>query len=84
MSEAPIEPIFHGMMNGLAQGLDELLNGTDGKGKIVFALFMAEAGRIEGGRVNYISNGHREDMISMVREWLQRAEGAIDGQGGTA
>jgi hypothetical protein len=35
----------------------------------------AEFGKIEGGRVNYISNGNREDMLAMMREYLARAEG---------
>lgn len=39
---------------------------------------------MEGGRVNYISNGNREDMISMVREWLGRVMGGFGGKAGRA
>ncbi|MBT9472101.1 MAG: hypothetical protein V4514_19880 [Pseudomonadota bacterium] len=43
-------------------------------GPVGFALFSFEFGKTEGGRVNYISNGGREDMIAAVKEWLARAE----------
>jgi hypothetical protein len=28
----------------------------------------------EGGGVGYISNGHRNDCITMVREWLEKMD----------
>lgn len=74
----PIQVAYRKRLNDLAQMLDEQFNGSTGPqsgGRIVFSIFLAEAGNMEGGRVNYISNGHREDMISMVKEWLNRAEG---------
>ncbi|MEZ0495432.1 hypothetical protein [Sphingomonas sp. IW22] len=84
MADAPIEARYRATLNALAGGIDTVLNGKDRDGSLVFVLFVAEAGRIEGGRVNYISNGHRADMIAMVREWLLRAEGAVGGEGGRA
>ena len=45
------------------------------KPKVGFILLTAEFGKIDGGRVNYISNGEREDMIAMMREYLARVEG---------
>lgn len=65
----PIEPQYRDMMNALATGINEVLGGLG------FALLMFEHGNVEGGRVNYISNSNREDMISAMREWLARAEG---------
>jgi len=74
----PIRPAYHKSMNSLAQGIDEALNGKRKPGKprkLGFILLVAEFGQIENGRVNYISNGRREDMIAMLREYLARAEG---------
>ena len=42
-----------------------------------FVVLVAEFGRIEGGRVNYISNGERDDMVAMLREYLARLEGRV-------
>ena len=73
----PIEHRYHHLMNGLAAGINKVLNGSDPDqpDKIGFVLLMSEFGRIEGGCVNYISNGERADMIAMLREMLARAEG---------
>jgi hypothetical protein len=62
-------------MNELARFLDKVLNGNRKPKQIGFILLTAEFGKIEGGRVNYISNGNRADMIAMMREYLARVEG---------
>lgn len=80
---APIQPQHRVEMNAIASVLDQAFNPTGTEG-VVFTLFIAEAGKMEGGRVNYISNGHREDMISMVREWLGRVMGGFSAPGGRA
>lgn len=75
----PIEPQFLGVMNALASGLDAALNG-EAKGhdrKVGFVLFTFNFGQFDGGRVNYISNADRTDMIASVKEWLGRAEGRM-------
>lgn len=77
MADAPIQQQYREMMNGLAEGIDDVLNGNTKPKKIGFALFMFEFGHIEANRVNYISNGPREDMLVAVREWLARAEGRV-------
>lgn len=83
----PIQPEQFELMNGLAHGLDDILNpalpGLPRQKKIGFVLLTAYFGKIEGGRVNYISNGEREDMLAMLRELLARLEGQ-QMQGGTA
>ena len=76
---APIQPDAHGPMNKLARDIDRGLNGR-AKGKVKrygFILLVSEFGKIEGGRVNYISNGDRADMIAMLREYLARVEGRV-------
>ena len=75
---APIQKQYHRAMNKLARLIDETMNGKRKPGRkptVGFVLLTAEFGKIEGGRVNYISNGERADMIAMLREYLARAEG---------
>lgn len=80
----PIQQQYRGFMNDIARALDEGFNGTTRPKKIGFVLLMAEFGQIDGGRVNYISNGDRTDMIAMMKEWLARAEGRYSDTGGNA
>lgn len=74
----PIQEQYRKQMNRLAKLIDEFFNGRrkpNRKPTVGFILLTAEFGKIEGGRVNYISNGNREDMIAMMREYLARIEG---------
>ena len=75
----PIQRRHHEGMNELARFIDVTLNGRRRPGvarNIGFVLLVAEFGKIDGGRVNYISNGDRADMIAMMKEYVARAEGA--------
>ena len=79
---APIQEEYRASMNRLARRIDKWLNGSAKPldRKLGFVLLVSEFGKIEDGRVNYISNGQREDTISMLREYLARLEGwASDG-----
>jgi len=74
----PIQKKYRNAMNKLARHLDVVLNGPRKPGRkpvVGFILLTAEFGKIDNGRVNYISNGEREDMIAMLREYLARVEG---------
>lgn len=78
MTHGPIQEQYRKQMNRLAKLIDEFFNGRrkpNRKPTVGFILLTAEFGKIEGGKVNYISNGNREDMIAMMREYLARAEG---------
>jgi hypothetical protein len=75
----PIQPELRALMNDLAAGIDKILNG-EAKGdqkRVGFCLLTFNFGQISGGRVNYISNAERADMIAAAREWLARAEGRV-------
>lgn len=61
----------------IARDIDATLNGDDRPKKIGFAVFVFEFGKTDGGRVNYVSNATRPDMLVAVREWLARAEGRV-------
>lgn len=78
----PIQAKYRQFLNDIAASLDEGFNGAARPKKIGFVLLMAEFGKIEGGRVNYISNADRADMIAMMREWLARAEGRYSEESG--
>ena len=69
-------------MQAIAVTLDKHLNGSGGERRIGFAVFVFEFGRTEGGRVNYVSNAARPEMITAVKEWLARAEGRYAEGGG--
>ena len=75
----PIQEEQRAMMNAVAEGLDEVFNpslpGLPRQKKIAFVLLTAYFGQVDDGRVNYISNGEREDMIAMLKELLARFEG---------
>lgn len=74
----PIQPEMRQQMNAIAHALDEVFNGPKQPGvspRVGFLLLTAEFGRIDDGRVNYISNGRRADMVAMLREVLARFEG---------
>lgn len=78
MTHGPIQEQYRKQMNRLAKLIDEFFNGRrkpNRKPTVGFILLTAEFGKIEGGKVNYISNGNREDMIAMMREYLARVEG---------
>ncbi len=61
----------------IARTIDRILNGDRRPKQFGFALFIFEFGKTEGGRVNYVSNADRPDMLVAVREWLARAEGRV-------
>lgn len=82
-SHAPIEEEQRLFMNAVAESLDNLFNpalpglpkAKPSDKQIAFVLLTAKFGEVENGRVNYISNGDREDMVAMLKELLARFEG---------
>lgn len=67
----------NGFMNSLAAGLDDVLNperDTKGK-KFGFALLVYELDKPMAGRVNYVGNGKREDVLAALKEVVGRWEG---------
>lgn len=79
----PVSDKYRGDMNAIAQALDELFNDDAGPKKVCFMLLVTEFGKTEGGRVNYIANGARDDCHAMLKELLARWEGQPE-QAGTA
>lgn len=77
--EIGIDPQFTDVMNALARGLDDALNGQSqgNDRKVGFCLLTFNFDDFAAGRVNYISNADRADMIAAVKSWLARAEGRV-------
>lgn len=70
MSHGPIEMEVEVQMEAIGHVLHE--NMPEGYG---FALLMFKHGDVEGGRMNYLSDASREDMISALKELLANFEG---------
>jgi hypothetical protein len=75
----PISAEYREMMNVLAEMIDTMFNGPGKPPKVGFVLLTTKFGQTSGGRVNYIGNGSREDMIVMMKEYVARAEGRVTG-----
>jgi hypothetical protein len=74
MPDDPIQPPYHTFMNALAEAIDHLLNGDEDPKGLAFCLLVCRFGDIKEGRVNYISNANRPDMLAMMAEYLARQE----------
>lgn len=78
LGDRPVEPEFATTMAALADGLDQILNGKGVHGadrKVGFILQVFNMNEIGMGRVNYISNCERRDVLVMLKEQVARFEG---------
>jgi len=81
LGDAPIDPELHKLMNALAHGIHELLNGkppTTNTNGFILMIFPFED---HEGRCNYISNAQREDVVTMLKEQVARFEGQAEMKG---
>jgi hypothetical protein len=62
-----IDDRYRLLMQGLAAALSEVLPNSG------FALLVFDFA--DPGKVNYISNAHRPDMLAAMKEFIARAEG---------
>lgn len=71
----PVQEAFVQRMDELAGFLDEHLNpGGRENRQIGFALLMFSFGAPDDGRMNYISNASRADMLKALKELIGRWE----------
>jgi hypothetical protein len=68
----PVEEKFRVQMQALGKGIDMILN-PDGTKTTGFVVLMFELGT--KGRMNYISNADRDDMLTALKELVARFEG---------
>lgn len=83
IGDAPIDPAYIEKMNNVAQGLDDVFNGSlrGNKRKVGFVLLVFPFGD-DTGRCNYISNGaDRKDIVVMLKEQIKRFEGQPEMEG---
>lgn len=78
-THGPIGEDQHALMNAVAQALDDLFNGRPLAGqarerRVAFVVLTAKFDEYADGRVNYISNAHREDMLTMMKELIGRMQ----------
>jgi|AraplaMF_Col_mMF_1032025.scaffolds.fasta_scaffold00318_19 hypothetical protein len=72
LGDAPIDPSVAALMQSLARGVDEVLNGA-GHRHTGFVL-LAFPLNTEEGRANYISNVQRPQVVQLLRAQLARFE----------
>ena len=70
----PIEDEYRVKMRALASAIDQIFNEGKKPKELGFALLLFPFGEAPSGRMNYISNAQRSDMLVAVREWLEQAE----------
>jgi hypothetical protein len=83
LGDAPIEPRYVELMQGVARALDETFNGgaRGSDRKTGFVLLVFPFGN-DDGRCNYISNGaDRHDIVAMMKEQIKRFEGQPEVEG---
>lgn len=77
----PIEKKYHDFLNSVANGLDSIFNGPDcpaDKKVTGFFLFAYDFKKgPEQGRMNYISNSHRDDVLTGLKEMVAHLEGRL-------
>jgi hypothetical protein len=74
-THGPVQAEYREKMNALAQVIDEFFNGKERPKRVGFAMLIFEFGPEDRGRVNYISNAERKDMLVAMKEFIARAEG---------
>lgn len=76
-TEQPAQDQYRAILDALAKGIDEIVNAgaTKPEDKLGFALLMFPFGEKPDGRINYISNAQREDMLVAMKEFISRNEG---------
>lgn len=70
MSQGPIQSDYHQKMNELAHFLDDCFK-PYGFSLLAFPLDDTD------GRMNYISNARREDMLIAMKEFIANNEGRV-------
>ena len=74
-THGPIDPEYTATMRALAKAIDDILNGKERPKTIGFALLMFPFGEGPKGRINYIGNADRGDMLAALKELIERWEG---------
>ena len=71
-------------MRLLADLVNAILNGVGGNASECFLIMTCRSGQSQGGNVNYISNANRDEVLTMLKEFIARQEGRFIQEGGNA
>jgi hypothetical protein len=74
--EQPIEAPMRKVMNDIGNLLGDAIR--ESGGGYGFALLVFPFGDDPGGRMNYVSNARREDMLVAMKEFIARNEGRYE------
>lgn len=77
-NRGPIEPHLVEQMNAIASVLDRVFNGESGPRGVGFVLLSFNFGEVEAGRINYISNAEREDVVLAMQEFIAQTLGRVN------
>lgn len=89
MSHGPIDDEYRAQMRAVAETVDEVFNppGLPGLARppktTGFVLLVFPFGDADSGRINYISNGDRADVVTAMKELIARFEGRMPETPGT-
>jgi len=81
IGSGPIEKEYELKMKALGVAIDEFIN-PDGKQSNGFIVMMFKFGDTSAGRMNYLTNADRKDVITALKEQLAYFEGMPDNQSG--
>lgn len=76
--EQPIQPELRAIMNDIGRVIAQAMKETAGPG-YGFALLMFGLAGDEKGRMNYLCNCDRGDMLAAMKKFIARAEGRYEG-----
>jgi hypothetical protein len=75
-THGPVEEAYRQKMNAVAQALDSTFNPNTAMPKQTgFVLLVFPFGDARSDRINYLSNGVREDVVTAMKELIARFEG---------
>ena len=72
-----VDPKYRDMLNRIAKGLDDAFNGDTRPKQVGFAVLLFNFDKIDAGRMNWISNADRADMIPALKEMVAQLEGNV-------
>lgn len=64
------------LMQSLAKGIDQILNGNVSPKKNGFVILVFPFDQVESSRTNYVSNCDRKDIVAALKEVTARFEGS--------
>jgi hypothetical protein len=75
-THGPVQEAYRRLMTGIARALDETFNPNPNLPKTTgFVLLVFPFGDAQSGRINYLSNGERGDVVTAMKELVARFEG---------